>query len=815
MRVRQARIVDGIVAALALIVASWPLTTLLQSGEWIRPVLLFIGLAAVIGMLGRAAGLRGWQVLTSQLVLIVLTMSWVYGRGHLWHGLPQWETIQAADALVADAVHTIVSFTAPAPVTPGILFVTGGLMAVIAVLVDYLAVTRQSPALAGLPLLVTFLVSAANSGSSLNAVYFVALALAWLVMLARQGTSLLVRWSSLGATPTTPARDTGDDHGASAHAALARSLGVVTLALAVTLPALLPQLPPHYLASGLGRSEGSVGGTASVGFTQTLDLRVDLASRSTTPVLTFRTDDPTPPPLRVAASSVYDGAVWRPTPEDRPDTPLSANHHLPTPAGLSSTVSRTPYHLTVEANDLRQPQLAVPFPLAAADLGGISWGVTKNDSVLVARRPTHYSTTYLEVAPTGDLPTDLSDGASPPIAAANLQVDPRSARRVRSLAASVVGDEQSPVGKAVLIQNYLRDPSRFTYSLTLAPAVRGPDGNKLDPISQFLVTKRGYCTQFASAMIMMARAEGIPARMGVGFLPGDKDANGVYHPTAAQAHAWPELAIPGLGWTRFEPTPAVRSGEPPPYALTVPAAAVPGGRPLDEKPPAAAPKPVAPAPKPALDGPSAASAPAVASLGQRLRQRLPLVLLTLAFAVLAALVVPVAGRYRRAAGRPDPIDRAGNIEAEWAAFVSRLSDYGIAEPGLRTPQEMERFYEREITLDLDASKALVRTTQTLERSRYAAPTDEPLSIQADTHQLVHAVAATRSPAMRVRATLWPRSGIEQLNVWTTAAVDALFHPVRTVQERHAVQEPRLFRTIRERVSGPAQGRRRRGRGAGP
>ena len=93
------------------------------------------------------------------------------------------------------------------------------------------------------------------------------------------------------------------------------------------------------------------------------------------------------------------------------------------------------------------------------------------------------------------------------------------------------------------------------------------------------MTKQGYCVQFATAMIMMARSAGIPARMAIGFLPGSA-TQGVWTVTAADAHAWPELYLDGIGWTRFEPTPAVRSGAPPVYASDLPVGdPATGGRP--------------------------------------------------------------------------------------------------------------------------------------------------------------------------------------------------------------------------------------------
>src|SRR5699024_9564559 len=106
-----------------------------------------------------------------------------------------------------------------------------------------------------------------------------------------------------------------------------------------------------------------------------------------------------------------------------------------------------------------------------------------------------------------------------------LTVDPASRPVVADLAAELAGDRTNQIDVALEIQRYLRSPE-FTYSLTLADPVEGADGQPLDPISHFLATKQGYCTQFATAMVMLARAQDIPARLAIGFLPGSRGLDG-------------------------------------------------------------------------------------------------------------------------------------------------------------------------------------------------------------------------------------------------------------------------------------------------
>jgi hypothetical protein len=103
--------------------------------------------------------------------------------------------------------------------------------------------------------------------------------------------------------------------------------------------------------------------------------------------------------------------------------------------------------------------------------------------------------------------------------------------------------------RARAIERRLR--ADYGYTLEL------PDHEVADPLAYFLFTrKKGHCEYFASAMTVMLRATGIPARLATGF------QSGVYNPItdfwlvrASDAHAWVEAWIPGRGWTTFDPTP--------------------------------------------------------------------------------------------------------------------------------------------------------------------------------------------------------------------------------------------------------------------
>lgn len=125
----------------------------------------------------------------------------------------------------------------------------------------------------------------------------------------------------------------------------------------------------------------------------------------------------------------------------------------------------------------------------------------------------------------------------------------------------------SAIDRALALQYWFTTSGGFDYALEGIDRLRGPN-----PLETFVFdTQTGYCEYFATAMAVMLRASGIPARVAVGFLPGeqvtpaDPEAGidrAVYEVSTSDAHAWVEVLFPGQGWIKFDPTP--RSGVLPP-----------------------------------------------------------------------------------------------------------------------------------------------------------------------------------------------------------------------------------------------------------
>ncbi|KAF0106835.1 MAG: hypothetical protein FD146_2193, partial [Anaerolineaceae bacterium] len=130
-----------------------------------------------------------------------------------------------------------------------------------------------------------------------------------------------------------------------------------------------------------------------------------------------------------------------------------------------------------------------------------------------------------------------------------LQLPENFPPEIAGLARQITADAPTPYDQAVAITDYLRANIRYNRSIT-SPA---PEGE--DPLAWFLfASKEGFCNYYASAEVVMLRSIGIPARLAVGFSEGERQEPDRHIVRQRNAHAWPEVYFPGLGWVEFEPT---------------------------------------------------------------------------------------------------------------------------------------------------------------------------------------------------------------------------------------------------------------------
>ncbi len=130
------------------------------------------------------------------------------------------------------------------------------------------------------------------------------------------------------------------------------------------------------------------------------------------------------------------------------------------------------------------------------------------------------------------------------------QLPESTTERTRELAKKITEGQPTTYDKVIAVRDYVM--SNYPYDYFPPPQLPGTDA-----VDQFLfVDKRGVCEHFTSAMVVLLRAAGIPARFVVGYGSGTYNAiTGYYEVHANDAHAWVEVYFPGKEWVPFDPTP--------------------------------------------------------------------------------------------------------------------------------------------------------------------------------------------------------------------------------------------------------------------
>jgi transglutaminase-like putative cysteine protease len=184
----------------------------------------------------------------------------------------------------------------------------------------------------------------------------------------------------------------------------------------------------------------------------------------------------------------------------------------------------------------RPDNLTQPDPFAGMDLLG---AVSPAES---------YTATSLESAVTQyDLRSSV--GPYPPSIARFVSLPDSVPERVLSLARELTAISSTPYDRAQAIETYLRTNYPYTLDVPAPPIGR-------DVADYFLFDlKKGYCDYYATAMVVLARAAGLPARFVIGYAGGTYDSsNAQYIISEANAHSWVEIFFTDIGWVEFEPT---------------------------------------------------------------------------------------------------------------------------------------------------------------------------------------------------------------------------------------------------------------------
>jgi transglutaminase-like putative cysteine protease len=689
------------------------------------------------------------------LVSLVITASLLFYAGTTRFGLPTWTTRDAARTDIVDAWHLFGEVRAPAIVHPGFVLVAGTAMWLVAFLADWAAFRLWSPIEAVAPAAIVFLFSSlqrAEEHQAISTAMFAGTVLVFVLLhrLARQDTG--ASWLA-----TEPAK------GRSSIVRVGSAVGALAIITGLVVGPALPGAGEEAVVPWRDIGEGKKDDSrVTVSPLVTIkDRLVNLGSAEAFAVVTSRPDY-----WRLTSLDRFDGVAWTSSGKYQ-----SADGELPSklPDGITTTVVQQQF--TIEA--LATLWLPAAYePQAVLEDGDLDPSYEAESGTLTVgdNRTTADGATYivqsqipvrdpavLQAATAEDLPGDVRDRYT--------ALPDRFSDRVAALAHAITDPQATPFGKAKALQDYFHT-GRFTYSLDVA------NGHGTLAIERFLFeTQTGYCEQFAGTYAAMARAVGLPARVAVGFTPGQQDADGVYRVKGENAHAWPEVYLAGSGWVRFEPTPGRGAPGDESYTGQTAQQAPPGGGGTAETIPSPTTAPgtadttpvdplaIDPGAIPEFDpGIATSSGTGSGNDGPSVLDLLPLLAVLAGVAVVVLGAIPVAKSVRR--HRRHARLRAsarGRVDSAWEHAVDALGLLDVPVDRSATPRELAR--RAATALGSDTAPTLADLAEITTAARFA-PDEPDDATQREASGLAgrvsHAVGKRVSWKRRVRRAFDPR-----------------------------------------------------------
>ncbi|MEI2712779.1 MAG: DUF3488 and transglutaminase-like domain-containing protein [Nocardioides sp.] len=532
-------------------------------GAFLGPMLMIGFLVAGIGVFTRWLRWPALVILVLQILLAGSAAAYAIA-GSAPEGL-----VAGLRARFEAAVHSANTFAPPVPAeAPSVvpLLILGGLGCLL--LVDFLANTLQRPTLASLPLLAVYAVPISLTGDAVSWWIFVAAAIGLVTMLYLDHRRELSRWGRGLPHSEEHEPDLAIDEERIVTAA--SGIGASSIAVALIGALAVPTFGLSMFEGGFGAGRG---GDIEIQNPMT-DLERDLLRGPDLPLLTASTTDPDPTYLRIAVLARLNDEQWSTGDREVPQEQV-AEGPMPPLVGVAPGVPRTTFEWSVHTQQ-RFDSLWLPTAEALESIsapGDWRYDLSTMDflSGSNSQRANALDYDFTRIVLDRDaLAMNESPAAPSEVRTDFTQVPSTLDERVRSLARQVTEGATTRFRRAQLLQEFFRSSGEFTYNDSYTG-----EGT----LTSFLFGDRtGYCEQFSSSMAMMARTLGIPARVAVGFLRGERtgvNEAGVpsYTFSTHDLHAWPELFFPGSGWVRFEPTPAARVPQVPGYTT----AELPGG----------------------------------------------------------------------------------------------------------------------------------------------------------------------------------------------------------------------------------------------
>ena len=767
-----------VTAAVATVLASVSLYTLITDLSWFWAGLGAVIVAAAIGALTRLRPLPVIVCLLASLAGLFLYLNAAFAGPESFSRLiPTWASVHQLIWLAERANAETMKFPPPIPTTPGVVLLTAGGIGIVAIATDLLAVRLRRPALAGLPLLVLFCVpmtTIVNPGWVSEVVCFSMGIAGYLALLSADGRERVRLWGRL--VRPWPGREEPGGPDTRPLAAAGRRVGFAAVVLALCVPLILPSLQEHRLFHGSGVGGGH-GYTGSLSLPNPLvQMNQQLRTPHQETILTYHTSDLAPPYLQVYVLGRLGGSDW----SLAPPSAIAAvgSGALPAVPGLTGTTPARTIRETITLGSAlaaaknQVSYLPVPYAPRRLNVPG-DWRVERNSlSIYTATTSLaglQYTVSSADVDPTSQ---QLRLAPAPPATENGYLSVPRPFQRLTALTRHITAGQSSAYGKAVALQEWFTEPGNFTYSLA-TPLPPGPSGL----INFVTKTRRGFCEQFAFAMAVMARLVGIPSRVVVGYTQGIDRGNGIWQVRTSDAHAWPELYFKGAGWLRFEPTPSGSDGEAGQATADAPAYSIPpaGSVVHTAQPTPSASTPGATRPSTSSGrgglGPGLKKPGAGGGTGQKAPAPLPVALLVIVVLAVAAVAPRVARsvirrrRWFRAAGD------TGRAHAAWLEFRDDLADYRIPCRASESPRALARRLGTSLDFTAAAREAVERIARAEERARYARTPLASDQLRGDVATVRRAMAKSCSLSTRCAAIVLPASVLAPTRTALTHALD--------------------------------------------
>ncbi len=356
-------------------------------------------------------------------------------------------------------------------------------------------------------------------------------------------------------------RTTFDPQTVLAHSGVVLAFGLAVMLIAATLP--VPSAAPlRGLADSVDDVNAEVkrhfnrlflglparGSYRTIAFDEFTHFR---GNPNLTDTLLFRVSGGAPTYWRARTYTTYTGEGW-----DTVETELADFDDLPGVEAISLTAATHEFKVSAATDTLftgglpagfDEPAEALVSPDAPSDVLQVLF--SEGREYFPTRVNLSYRSTGLESTA---LPAQLREasGEHPErVRETYLQLPAGLPQRVRELAASLVAEEDNDYDRAAAVRDFVM---QYPYNLDIeAPP---PD---VDGVDHFLFeSQEGYCDYYASAMTVLLRAEGIPARYVLGYTGGVYNpSRNAYEVLELHYHSWVEVHFPGYGWIPFEPTP--------------------------------------------------------------------------------------------------------------------------------------------------------------------------------------------------------------------------------------------------------------------